>query len=88
MNTFQSYNILLISIVLILIGKFLKNRIIKWISLSTLFIFAIINIHIMTTRKLLLNDLFNYNNYAILANYTLSILSILITYILYLQMND
>ena len=42
----------------------------------------------MTTRQLLSDDLFNYNNYAIHANYTLSILSILITYILYLQMND
>lgn len=87
MDTFQSYNILIFSILLILIGKFLKNRMIVWLSMLSFLLFSIINIYIMVHRKMTFNDPFSFNNYSIIANYSLSIFSLIFIYILYRQMN-
>ena len=87
MDTFQSYNILIFSILLILMGKFLNNKLIIWLSMLSFLFFSIINIYIMVHRKMAFNDLFSFNNYSIIANYSLSIFSLIFIYILYRQMN-
>ena len=88
MDTFQSYNILIVSIIIIFIGKVLKNKYIIWLAMISFLTFSIMNTYLMMKRDFMFEEMLSFHNYSIIANYVLSAFSLFFIYILYHQMNS